>query len=164
MKKIKLLCIAAIFAASFMPTQISAKVATNETVTNENVTIEYLENGDYIETIITEEKPSDTIMARATSSKSGSKAVYYKNASGEIQWSVAVNANFTYSGLTSTCTYAWVTTTCPSKVWKVSESSAIRSGNSATAYATGKLYMNGVVIQTINRSVKLTCSGNGTLS
>lgn len=156
MKKFKILFVVAILAASFVPTQISAKDAPNE-----KVTIEYLENGYYIETIITEET-TNTMMSRAAS-KNGTKKETYKNADGEVMWTISINASFTYTGMIATCTNAWVTTTCPAKLWKVSDAIATRGGNSATAYATGKRYQNGLVIQTLNRSVTISCSGNGTL-
>lgn len=155
MKKFKILFIVAIFTASFLPAQISAKVMPNE-----NVTIEYLENGDYVETIIT---TTDTVTSRAAASKVGTKNAFYKNANGEIMWSVSINASFTYNGSTATCTNSWVTTTCPSKFWKVSDAIALSGGNSATAYATGKRYQNGLVIQTLYSKVTLNCSANGTL-
>lgn len=158
MRKFKILCIVAIFAASFMPTQISAKVETNE-----KVTIEYLENGNYVETIITEENTTNTMMGRATSSKTGSKTEFYRNGDGEVMWTIAVRASFTYNGSTATCTQSSVITTCPSNMWKVSNTSASRKGNTGTAYATGKRYTNGFVVESVNRSVTLTCSGNGTL-
>lgn len=111
----------------------------------------------YEETIIYE-----NILARAT--KSGTKTVNYRNAAGNIVWSVSVHGNFTYNGSTSSCTSSTVSTTCPSSVWRIISKSARKSGSVAIGEATAKLYSNGIPIQTLTREVRLTCSKSGTLS
>ncbi len=50
----------------------------------ENKSIDYLSNGDYIETTIT-----SNMNTLARSSKSGTKTEKYKNASGEVMWSLS---------------------------------------------------------------------------
>lgn len=111
----------------------------------------------YEETIIYE-----NTLARAT--KSGTKTVNYRNAAGNIVWSVSVHGNFTYNGSTSSCTSSTVSTTCPSNLWKIISKSARKSGSSAIGEATAKLYYNGILKQTLTREVRLTCSESGTLS
>lgn len=96
--------------------------------------------------------------------KTGSKTVYYKNAKDETLWYVKVTATFSYNGLTSTCASASVTAKSNNSYWKVSNKKSSYSGNHGTASATGKKYLFGVVTSTINSSVTLTCSPNGTLS
>ena len=75
----------------------------------ENKSIEYLSNGDYIETTIV-----SSINTLARSNKSGTKTEKYKNAFGEVMWSVSVTGTFTYNGSSCTCTNATVSTTKPS--------------------------------------------------
>ena len=70
MKKI----ITSIFIAFMMITTIIPVNALEE-----NMSIEYLSNGDYIETTIV-----SNINTLARSSKSGTKTEKYKNASGEV--------------------------------------------------------------------------------
>lgn len=96
--------------------------------------------------------------------KTGSKTVYYKNADNETLWYVKVTATFSYNGSTSTCKSASVTAGSNNSYWKVSNKKSSYSGNHGTASATGKKYLFGIVTSTINRSVTLTCSPNGTLS
>ena len=84
MKKI----ITTIFIAFIMITTIIPVNAIEE-----NKNIEYLSNGDYIETTIV-----SNINTLARSSKSGTKTEKYKNASGEVIWSVTVNGTFTNNG------------------------------------------------------------------
>lgn len=48
--------------------------------------------------------------------------------------------------------------------WKVSGQSASKSNNKAIAKATEKKYFMSVCVQTVNKSVTLTCSNTGKLS
>lgn len=116
-------------------------------------TIEYLENGDYIETILTyEESP-----ARSTN-KVGSRTKNYKNSNGDILWSVTVRCTFTYNGSVSSCTSASYATTCPGANWSIKSASASRAGNTGTATATATYnYTN------YTMSVSLSCSTYGEL-
>lgn len=60
-------------------------------------TIEHLDNGDYIETVI-----NDAGMKAALSLQSADKQItktktaYYKNKSGAVLWSVSIKATFSY--------------------------------------------------------------------
>ncbi len=70
----------------------------------------------------------------------------------------------TYNGNSATCINSDIETTCPSPVWKITNKSASKSLNKATASATGKKYINGICIQTVPKKVTLTCSSKGILS
>lgn len=120
----------------------------------ENKSIDYLSNGDYIETTIT-----SNMNTLARSSKSGTKTEKYKNASGEVMWSVSVTGTFSYNGSSCTCTKATSSTTKPSSMWSLSNKKASKSGNKAIASVTG--HAPGV---TVTRTVTLTCSPSGKLS
>lgn len=67
-------------------------------------TIEHLDNGDYIETVI-----NDAGMKAALSLQSADKQItktktaYYKNKSGAVLWSVSIKATFSYNGTSSKC-------------------------------------------------------------
>lgn len=126
-----------------------------------NSTIEFLGNGDYVETIIIEDNTLSQV--RATT-KSGTKTTYYKNSSGTIMWSVSVKGTFSYTGSSSTCTNATVSTTCPSVSWRILSSSSSRSGNVAKATATAGQFSANIEAKRLTRTVSLTCSANGTLS
>jgi hypothetical protein len=128
-------------------------------------TIEYLPNGDYIETTIEEASSGASFaLLTASSTKSGSKTISYANSAGVTQWYVKVTGSFTYNGSTSSCTSSSVTAASQSSVWTISNKSASKSGATATASCTAKLYSASLVIQTINKTVNLTCSKTGTLS
>lgn len=117
---------------------------------------------------VIEENPVSAISLYSTTSttktKTGSKTVYYKDANNKTLWYVKVTATFSYNNKTSTCTSASVTAASYNSYWKVSNKSSSHSGNHGTASATGKKYLAGIVISTINKSVTLTCSKDGALS
>lgn len=123
--------------------------------------VEYLEDGDYIETVLITHPAS----ARASHTTSGSKTSYYKNSSGTVLWSVTVTASFSYTaGKKSSCTSASGSSSSSSSNWKVSKASSSKSGNTATATATGTHYRGSQALNSYTRSVTLTCDTNGNLS
>lgn len=132
-------------------------VSAIETAKTET-TIEYLDNGDYIETTITYYETN----ARAAT-KSGSKTSRYYNDDGDTMWSVTVNGTFTYNGTTSSCTSVSRSTTAPGSNWSIKSSSCTKSGNcaSATAIAT---YQGVFTSKDYTLTVNLYCSPYGILS
>lgn len=139
---------------------ISATENIENTDIIESTTVEDLGGGYYLVTTIEQD---NTAINRASKTTSGSKKVSYKNGN-TVLWTVQVNGTFTYTGSSAKCTSATVGTSCPNKDWKIASQSASKSGNKAIAKATGKKYFMGVCIQTIDRTVTLTCSNNGKLS
>lgn len=138
-------------------------LSINPVFANSSSHIEYLSDGSYFETVIY--NSSDiSIFNTKSNSKSGSKTAYYKNSSGVVQWYVRVTGEFTYNGTSSTCTSSVASAPSNVAAWKIASKSASKSGNSATAKATAKCYSNGVVVNTITKSVTLTCDKNGNLS
>ena len=101
----------------------------------------------------------------ATSTRSGQKTTYYKSASGTVLWSVTVRASFSYVyGKSSTCTSVTGSSASSSVAWKVSSASSKKNGNTATASATGYHYTNGALVESLSRSVSLSCDIYGSLS
>lgn len=131
--------------------------STGATTITETST-ELLENGDYIETIITY---YDTNTRVAT--KSGSKTNNYTNSSGEILWSVTVYGTFTYNGTTSSCTSSSHSATAYADGWSIKSSSSSKSGYCATANATATLKKL-LASQDYSMTVNLYCSPYGILS
>lgn len=125
---------------------------------NKVTTITKLDNGDYIETIITY---FDTNERAAT--RSGSKTSNYKDGSGTIMWSVTVYGSYTYNGTTSSCTSVSHSTSSPGTGWSIKSSSSHKSGNCATATATATL-KKGIASQDFTNTVNLYCSPYGILS
>lgn len=162
-KTINQIIIMAFFIIMSCTTFITASPIT-ESNSNPVIEVIQLNNGDYIEITI-EESTSPISLLATTQTKSGRKTAAYKNSAGTIMWSVTVHGTFSYvKGVSSKCTKSTVTTTCPSSSWKITNSSATRSGNTATSKATAKKYVDGTAVDTITRSISLSCSKNGTLS
>ncbi len=130
--------------------------------TSEQIEYEYFEDGSYLMTVITENNNSG--ISLYASSKSGSKTTTFYNADNEAMWYVKVTGTFTYGNGTSTCTNSVVTAEAYGSTWKISEKSASKSGNTASATATAKHYFTFVCIQTVTETVTLSCSSTGVLS
>lgn len=136
-------------------------ISTNvHAIENEiNTSCTYLGNGIYLETIIEED-----ISLFSTETKNGSKTNNYKDSKGNILYTIKVSGSFSYTGSSSTCTSASVSTSVSNSYWKITSESASKSGNTAIAKATAKRYSLGFVVETRNETVTLTCSATGVLS
>ena len=132
--------------------------ASDDNVFNRTyTTIEYLDNGDYIETtLVVSNSTKGTI--------TGAKTATYKDSSNVILWDVSVTGTFSYNGTSSTCVSASGDSHSYSSNWTVSSPTVSKSGNTATSTATGKKRLFGIVVQTQTLSVTLSCSKNGVLS
>lgn len=152
MKKI-LLCI--LLTLSFLFANTNSCKAYNSSLQKE-----YIGDGYYFETEIFQ---SNLNILGSSKITAGSKKVSYKH-NDTVLWTVTVNGKFTYNGISATCTNSTVETTCPSSAWKITNKSSSKSANKAIASATGKNYLLGICIQTVSKTVTLTCSTNGKLS
>ncbi|WP_270640998.1 hypothetical protein [Longibaculum muris] len=132
-----------------------------ETKSIENAFIEVVfEDGSYIETIIEQ----NYLFTRA-STTSGSKTSIFKDSEEKVLWTIKVSGSFSYNGSSATCTSSSISTTCPASNWKLSNKKSWKSGASAYASATAKQYtFLGICTNTVDRTLKLTCSSSGKLS
>ncbi len=136
-----------------LPVSAAPAVETSET------TVEYFEDGSYIVTTITENS-----RGARSSTKSGSKSTHYYNSKDEEQWVATIHGTFSYDGYSATCTGAYTSHTIYNSAWKLKSSSSEKSGNQAIGHFVFKYYLLGVPINTIEKTVVLTCSPNGVLS
>ena len=119
-------------------------------------TIEHLDNGDYIETVI-----NDAGMKAALSLQSADKQItktktaYYKNKSGAVLWSVSIKATFSYNGTSSSAS-------APAKSWSIKSLSSSKKGNSASAKVVAVHATN--VSQQYTKTVTIHCSKTGVIS
>lgn len=161
MKNIKL--IMAVLTGLIMIFALAVPVMADENTgeTVESVTIEYLEDGSYYETVITvdDNETGDSCIMSTAKTKTGSKKASYKNKSGAVLWYVKVTGKFTYNDSTSKCTSASATAVSNSSSWKIIDKSSSRNGNEAKASATAQ--RKGV---DYHRTVTLSCSKTGKLS
>lgn len=132
-----------------------------ENIDNENTVIEYLEDGSCFITTITVVEENSTY---ATNTKTFTKTISYKDEDGIVCWKATLTATFRYTGSSATCTESDVTYTVSNSKWKITSATASKSGNTATADVTAKRYTLGIPVETLNRTITMTCSANGTIS
>ncbi len=159
MKIIKKLITATLLLSLILLPQLQTKASTIKDTGDESIHCITV-----IEEIPSSTNPGISLYSTGSTTKTGSKTVYYKNADNETLWYVRVTATFSYNGTTSTCKSAYVTANSKSSYWKVSNKRSSYIDNQGTASATGKKYLFGVVTSTINRSITLSCSRYGALS
>lgn len=124
-------------------------------------TVEYFEDGSCIETTIV---VKEYISTYATQVKKVEKSISYKDEDGIVCWKATLTATFRYTGSSATCTESDVTYTVSNSKWKITSATASKSGNTATADITAKRYTLGIPVETLNRTITMTCSANGTIS
>lgn len=125
-------------------------------------TTEYFEDGSYVVTTL--EVEDENSMARATSTKTGSKTVIFYNADDEKMVTVKLTATFSYTGSSATCTNVSPTFTVHESTYRVTKATGTKSGNQGIGEFTVKHYFLGVAIQTRETTITITCSNTGTLS
>ncbi|MBQ3783425.1 MAG: hypothetical protein II838_08300 [Lachnospiraceae bacterium] len=149
-----LIAIAIIF---ILPASNTVQASDGKSFKQTYTTIEYLDNGDCIETtLVVSDSSKGTV--------NGTKTSTYKNSSNETLWYVSVTGTFSYNGTSSTCINASGDSHSYSSYWTVSNPTVSKSGNTATSTATGKKRVFGIVVQTQTLTVTLSCSKNGVLS
>lgn len=153
MKKITLSFFLAII---FLFNGIAMPVSADENVVS--TSIEYLEDGSYLVTTITE-----TTTSRATV-KTGNKTITYTNSDNEAQWTYKITGTFSYTGSSATCTAVSDSYTIINDNWHMSSHSCSKSGNTASGIVTMKYKILGITIDTVSRNLTLTCSSTGVLS
>ena len=153
-----LLCISTlpISAASASPaSQIDYTMPTQ-------TTIEYLPDGSCFVTVIETQENSVSLLSTTTTK---AKTSTYYGADGKSYWAVTVTGTFTYGNGTSKCTSSSVSAkSYDTNSWRIASKSASRSGNKATATASAKQYQSGKYLQTVSKTVTLTCSSTGKFS
>lgn len=154
-----LLILTVIFSIS--DANITAKAATN---TSNQTDITLLENGDYLETTISDSTTFLPKISLLSTNKSitKTKTVKYKNKNGTLLWYVAIKATFTYNGTTSKCTSRTPSAAAPASTWSIKSLSSSKSGNSATATAVAT--QTGIISQDYTKSVTISCNKNGVVS
>ena len=154
-----------LFIAIVLFTMPFTASAVNDTPTGEIIctTVEILDDGTILETVIYVE--NSTASTYATKTVSGSKTTTGKNEDGEILWKFTLNGTFTVNtGVSATCTAASYSTSNLASGWSLDSASTSKTGNKAKADFVFKHKVLFVTTQTVEKSLTLTCSSDGTLS
>lgn len=165
----KLAC--CLFVAVLMCSQfVLSTCAVSDAVSDEpasvvvSETVEYLEDGTRIVTVIEEDIPSAA--ARSTTyTKTGSRTNTALNADDEVLWTFTVRGTFTVEeGVSATCTAASYSYTTPGSGWSLKSGSATKSANKAIGNGVFVQKVLGITIRTMETTCTLTCSKTGVLS
>ncbi len=134
----------------------------------DNVEIEYLENGDYLVTTITEEPAQTNTFGISLYSEpttvTKSKTKKYYNKYNEVIWYLKVTGTFTYGHGYAQCTKSVATCKSNSYLWKLTNKRASKAGNIATAYVKANLYKSFLAtkpVRIIEQYLNLECSTTG---
>lgn len=130
---------------------------------NYTTTVEYFDDGSYIITTISNEPSNISTHASTTSTTKSKISTYYSKSNSKL-WDVKVTGTFTYGNGSAKCTSSTVSATSYNKNWKVTNKSASKANASASATATGNLYQDSIIVQSIVKTVTLTCDKNGNFS
>ena len=164
MKKLGLMFLSITLLLSFcaLPFGANAQVAkSEERIISE--TVEMLEDGYYVKTIVAEELPA--MAPRATTTKSGSKSYVLANNNGEELARFTLKGTFSVNtGVSATCTASSYTTSISNNSWSVKSASATKSGNQAIGDVTFVKKVLFITTSTKEARVVLTCDKNGNLS
>jgi hypothetical protein len=120
--------------------------------------IEYISEDIYIETFITESINNST---KSTTTVTRSKVSNIKNNNDEILTSFQLTGTFIYDHSTSRCTNVSCTTTIYDDTWKFTSTSATKSGFTANGSYTVKQYLLGNEINSISRTLTISCDAHG---
>ena len=123
------------------------------------IDIEYFDDGSY--GIVTFE-PSLLLATKGTVTKT--KKYSYYDSSNNLCWYVTLSGTFTYNGTSANCSNASIAYHIYKNSWSLTSANSSRSGATATGNFTFKNYVLGVPIQTVNKTLTLTCDKNGNIT
>ncbi len=123
-----------------------------------NISVEYLADGGYIITEITDS------MARVAQSKTKNMAKTSYDIDGNLEWRIVLTATFTYDEVTARCTSTDLDVTIYDSSWY--EISAYHSREAAQGYANVQLGRKvlGVTVERPTYYLSLTCTPDGNIS
>lgn len=167
-RKIQGLLALTLFLALFVQQVTPAKAAAQPEPSKEDFEIEYLDNGDYIVTSISDEpslslKSGISLLSEPTT-VTKSKTVKRYNSSNDVLWYLKVTGTFTYGHGYAQCTKSVATAKSYKNLWKLTGKKASKAGNVASAYVTANLYMTFLStkpVRIIKQTVTLECSTTG---
>lgn len=145
----------------FVPTVSASALEESRELVLVSETVKYLEDGSSIITSVYEEvvQPRSKLYT-----KTASKVDRYVSTEGEIVWSLTVHGEFrVIEGASVSC----VSASCSSQVfhenWSCTQKSAAPSGSQAVANGQFQKTLLGIVLDTENVNVTLSCDPYGNL-
>ena len=95
----------------------------------------------------------------------GEKMISYSDSNGKQLWDYTLYGTFTVNpGVSAPCTSVTGSPKIYDNSWSVASNTPSRSGNKATGKITMQKKFSGSVVQTVSKTVTLTCDANDKLS
>lgn len=145
-----------IFASLFFCQNTNIAYAQSPTIISYD--IEYISEDIYIETFIIE---CESNISKSTTTVTRSKVSNIKNSNDEVLTSFVLTGTFTYDHSTSRCTNVSCTTTIYNDQWKFTSTSATKSGITANGSYTAKRYILGIEMESLSRTISISCDAHG---
>ena len=140
---------------------------TPDTDSNEKIvsrTVEMLDDGYLLETVVTEEITEVTARANEYV-RAGSVTRNFKNSDGDVLWSFTLRGQYdVVEGVSSVCTLAKYSYNIYDNSWSLDSASTSKSANKAIGNATFKKKVLFVTTDTKSFTLTLTCDKYGNLS
>ena len=140
---------------------------TLDTDSNEKIvsrTVEMLDDGYLLETVVTEEITEVTARANEYV-RAGSVTRNFKNSDGDVLWSFTLRGQYdVVEGVSSVCTLAKHSYNIYDNSWSLDSASTSKSANKAIGNATFKKKVLFVTTDTKSFTLTLTCDKYGNLS
>jgi len=125
---------------------------------SDDVKITHYEDGSYlVEKLVCQ-------MERASGKVTGNKISTHYDSGGTMEWEVILTGSFSYTGSSSSCTSASISTTVYDSTWYTVSKNSSKSGNTAYGSATMARKVLGVTVQNFPVSISLSCDADGNLS
>lgn len=143
-----------------------APCASAKSITDSNKQVQYMDDGSYIVTTITELPTfnSGIALMATTTTKTKSKTTDFYNASNVVIWSFTVTGTFTYGNGSSKCTAASSSGTSYSKYWVLKDKRAWKNLNTAYGSITASCVNPITPVVDKHYSLSLSCSSTGVFS
>lgn len=128
-------------------------------------TIEMLEDGYYLETVIVDATSPLSPMARSEMQYvTKTKTTQLKNSSGVVLWSVSITATFAYDGSSCYCMSYSPSAKAYASTWSIKNVTSSSNGMAATATATATQTHATGISKDYMVSVTIKCSVTGVIS
>lgn len=161
MKRLISIFCSVLLVLRFVPNVSASELEKSGELVLVSETVKCLEDGSSIITSVYEE----VVQTRSNIyTKTGSKVDRYVSTEGETVWSLTVHGEFRIiEGASVTCTSASCSTAIYNDAWNCTRKSASPSGNQAVANGQFQKTLLGIVVDTENVNVTLSCDPYGNL-
>ena len=92
------------------------------------------------------------------------KTLTYYSSSGQKLWEMSLRGVFIFDGISAICIDSYVSYSVYNSQWQFVSKTQTKSGNTASGSVTMKQVILGITVQTITKSLTITCDEHGNIS